>query len=70
MVGGAGGLHPTLRKSAKDGAPRGLGLVEGAEGAIALYAGLGFVVTGQRKEYYRGPVEDALLMRLDLISDQ
>jgi ribosomal-protein-alanine N-acetyltransferase len=38
----------------------------GSGGAIALYAGMGFVVTGRRKEYYRGPVEDALLMRLDL----
>jgi ribosomal-protein-alanine N-acetyltransferase len=38
----------------------------GSGGAIALYAGLGFVVTGQRKAYYRGPVEDALLMCLDL----
>jgi ribosomal-protein-alanine N-acetyltransferase len=42
----------------------------GSGGTIALYSGLGFVVTGQRKEYYRGPVEDALLMRLDLISDE
>jgi ribosomal-protein-alanine N-acetyltransferase len=38
----------------------------GSGGAIALYSGLGFVVTGCRKEYYRGPVEDALLMRLNL----
>jgi ribosomal-protein-alanine N-acetyltransferase len=38
----------------------------GSEGAIALYAGLGFVVAGRRVGYYREPVEDALLMRLDL----
>ena len=38
----------------------------GSEGAIALYEGLGFVVTGRRKAYYQGPVEDALLMRLNL----
>jgi [ribosomal protein S18]-alanine N-acetyltransferase len=38
----------------------------GSAGAIALYAGLGFVVAGRRAGYYREPVEDALLMRLDL----
>jgi ribosomal-protein-alanine N-acetyltransferase len=35
-------------------------------GAIALYAGLGFVPVGRRREYYRGPVDDAVLMRLEL----
>src|SRR5580704_9350826 len=38
----------------------------GSAGAIALYAGLGFVVVGRRGAYYSGPEEDALLMRLDL----
>jgi ribosomal-protein-alanine N-acetyltransferase len=38
----------------------------GSGGAIALYAGMGFVVAGRRAGYYREPVEDALLMRLDL----
>jgi ribosomal-protein-alanine N-acetyltransferase len=38
----------------------------GSAGAIALYTGLGFVVGGRRERYYREPVEDALLMRLDL----
>jgi ribosomal-protein-alanine N-acetyltransferase len=42
----------------------------GSGGAIALYAGLGFVVAGRRVGYYREPVEDALLMRLDLDKDQ
>jgi hypothetical protein len=28
---------------------------------------LGFVVAGRRVEYYRQPVEDAVLMRLDLM---
>jgi ribosomal-protein-alanine N-acetyltransferase len=37
----------------------------GSEAAIALYAGLRFVVVGRRVGYYREPVEDALLMRLD-----
>jgi ribosomal-protein-alanine N-acetyltransferase len=36
-------------------------------GAIALYAGLGFVVAGRRPGYYLAPVEDAVLMRLDLV---
>jgi len=38
----------------------------GGGGAIALYTGLGFVVTGRRGGYYQRPVEDAVLMRLDL----
>jgi ribosomal-protein-alanine N-acetyltransferase len=38
----------------------------GSMGAIALYTGLGFVGIGRRARYYREPVEDALLMRLDL----
>ena len=42
----------------------------GSAGAIALYAGLGFVVVGRRVGYYLAPVEDALLMRLDLIGDE
>jgi ribosomal-protein-alanine N-acetyltransferase len=35
-------------------------------GAIALYQGLGFVVEGRRGGYYEAPVDDALLMRLEL----
>jgi ribosomal-protein-alanine N-acetyltransferase len=42
----------------------------GSGGAIALYAGLGFVVAGRRVGYYRDPAEDALLMRLDLDRDE
>lgn len=38
----------------------------GSAGAIALYAGLGFGVSGRRRGYYRDPVEDGVLMRLDL----
>jgi ribosomal-protein-alanine N-acetyltransferase len=38
----------------------------GSAGAIALYTGLGFDVVGRREGYYREPLEDALLMRLDL----
>lgn len=35
-------------------------------GAIALYEGLGFARVGQRRGYYREPVDDAVLMRLEL----
>lgn len=35
-------------------------------GAIALYAGLGFVEVGLRRGYYTAPMEDAVLMRLEL----
>jgi ribosomal-protein-alanine N-acetyltransferase len=42
----------------------------GSVGAIALYTGLGFVGIGRRAGYYRQPVEDALLMRLDLIREE
>jgi ribosomal-protein-alanine N-acetyltransferase len=38
----------------------------GSAGAIALYGGLGFHVAGRRVGYYREPVEDAVLMRLNL----
>lgn len=38
----------------------------GSGGAIALYQGLGFVPVGRRRRYYRGPVEDALLMGMEL----
>lgn len=33
-----------------------------SEGAIGLYRGLGFVSVGLRRGYYRGPVDDAVLM--------
>jgi ribosomal-protein-alanine N-acetyltransferase len=42
----------------------------GSIGAIALYSSVGFVVAGRRRDYYREPVEDALLMRLDLTVDE
>jgi ribosomal-protein-alanine N-acetyltransferase len=34
--------------------------------AIDLYRGLGFVAVGRRTEYYSGPSDDAVLMRLHL----
>jgi [ribosomal protein S18]-alanine N-acetyltransferase len=42
----------------------------GSAGAIALYEGLGFVAAGRRRAYYEGPVEDALLMGLDLAQNK
>jgi ribosomal-protein-alanine N-acetyltransferase len=39
---------------------------EGNEGAVALYRGLGFGVVGRRRGYYGDPVEDAVLMRMEL----
>ena len=38
----------------------------GSTGAIALYTGLGFVVVGRRRTYYREPIEDAVLMQMEL----
>ena len=34
-------------------------------GAIALYEKLGFTEVGRRKNYYRNPREDALILRLE-----
>jgi ribosomal-protein-alanine N-acetyltransferase len=39
-----------------------------SEGAIGLYRGLGFFAVGRRPRYYAEPVDDAVLMRLDLFS--
>jgi ribosomal-protein-alanine N-acetyltransferase len=33
--------------------------------AIALYQSLGFTLVGRRKNFYRHPTEDALLMQVD-----
>jgi [ribosomal protein S18]-alanine N-acetyltransferase len=35
-------------------------------GAIRFYEGFGFKVTGDRKDYYSNPVEDAFVMELNL----
>ncbi|HWZ50472.1 MAG TPA: GNAT family N-acetyltransferase [Granulicella sp.] len=35
-------------------------------GAVALYERLGFVRFGRRPRYYRNPLDDALLLRLEL----
>ena len=39
-------------------------------GAIDFYYGFGFKLLGTRREYYRNPVEDALVMQLDLHSPE
>ena len=36
-------------------------------GAIALYEKLGFQEVGRRKNYYRNPKEDALILRTELV---
>lgn len=36
------------------------------QASLALYASLGFLETGRRPAYYSDPVEDAVVMRLDL----
>jgi len=38
----------------------------GSLGARRLYEGLGFVEVGRRVRYYDEPVDDAVLMRLEL----
>lgn len=37
-----------------------------SSGPIALYSSLGFLKKGWRAKYYRDPVDDAVLMRLDM----
>jgi ribosomal-protein-alanine N-acetyltransferase len=39
----------------------------GSGGAVGLYRELGFATVGRRAGYYNGPVDDAVLMRLDLM---
>ncbi len=38
----------------------------GSEGALRMYAGLGFAEVGRRRGYYQDPVEDAVLLRAEL----
>jgi ribosomal-protein-alanine N-acetyltransferase len=41
----------------------------GNQAALGLYAALGFVEQGRRARYYRDPVEDAVMMRMELAGD-
>lgn len=38
-------------------------------GALALYAQAGFIASGVRRSYYRRPVENALVLKRDLLAD-
>jgi ribosomal-protein-alanine N-acetyltransferase len=56
-------LGLALRAGARAGARVGLLEVRaGNSAALALYASLGFRLAGRRRDYYRGPVEDAVLL--------
>jgi ribosomal-protein-alanine N-acetyltransferase len=64
-------LRLALRGGARAGAR--LALLElraGNEAALALYLSLGFKSVGRRREYYRQPVEDALLLQHDALAQQ
>ena len=66
------GVARSLLESAiDDSACRGVLLVilevrASNEAAQALYGKLGFKLIGRRRDYYRGPIEDALVMRKEL----
>ena len=66
------GVARSLLESAiDDSACRGVLLVilevrASNEAAQALYRKLGFKLIGRRRDYYRGPIEDALVMRKEL----
>ena len=77
------GVRPEWRRRGVGGALLGacleLGARRGARTAVlevragnraarALYERLGFNVVGERRRYYRGPVEDALVMTRPLVS--
>ncbi len=56
-------LAAALRAGARAGASRALLEVRASNtAALALYAGFGFEPLGARREYYREPVEDALVL--------
>ncbi|HJZ79185.1 MAG TPA: ribosomal protein S18-alanine N-acetyltransferase [Pyrinomonadaceae bacterium] len=66
---GTGLLETALRVAQHHGATMAhLEVRAGNEVAQRLYVRCGFRVTGRRKNYYRSPVEDALLMSLSFSS--
>jgi ribosomal-protein-alanine N-acetyltransferase len=61
-------LEAALRRGGRAGARRALLEVRaGNEAARALYAQSGFVVLARRREYYREPLEDALVLVLEAL---
>lgn len=67
--GGLGGilLDAALEQLRRRGAERAwLEVRESNAAARALYARRGFTTAGRRSRYYRAPVEDALVLSLDL----
>jgi ribosomal-protein-alanine N-acetyltransferase len=64
---GATLLGMALELGAKAGAKRAILEVRaGNQAAQNLYAGLGFTAAGRRRNYYRQPAEDALVMTMPL----
>jgi ribosomal-protein-alanine N-acetyltransferase len=64
-------LEAALRRGARAGARRALLEVRaGNEAARALYARSGFVVLARRREYYREPLEDALVLVREALPDR
>lgn len=60
-------LNRILEEGKRAGATKAfLELRAGNKAALALYEECGFRVTSQRKQYYSDPVEDALVMIIDL----
>jgi ribosomal-protein-alanine N-acetyltransferase len=64
-------LRLACARARRRGASRALLEVRaGNAGAIALYEGLGFVRRGTRRAYYGQPVEDAVLLDLEMAADE
>ena len=60
-------LHQMIHIAGRDGSKRViLEVRESNAAALALYQKNGFTVDGIRKNYYKNPTEDAILMSLDL----
>lgn len=65
---GSGLLEKTLQVARRYGATLAhLEVRAGNDAAQRLYVSCGFRVTGRRRNYYRAPAEDALLMSLALV---
>jgi ribosomal-protein-alanine N-acetyltransferase len=59
-------LRFSIRRAARAGARRAvLEVRAGNRDAVALYESLGFARLGRRREYYREPPEDALVLGLE-----